>query len=132
MAEARETIRLEFMPWIARKLGYDGKKWVVLEEGWEEGLTARELLEKLYERYPTFGRAAYERDKGKLGEEVSIVVNGLFLEVSGGLDRALQPGDVLVFLPAFAGGGGAWPPADSAPSLTGISPKRIPLDSSKS
>jgi molybdopterin converting factor small subunit len=104
MAENGETIRLEFMPWIARKLGFDDSRWRTMEEEWGEDLTARGLLERLRERYPEFGDATYDGERGKLTGQVSIVINGQFLEVSGGLDRALDPGDVIVFLPAFAGG----------------------------
>ena len=106
MARDEGSIRLEFMPWIARKLGFGDTKWLILEEKWEGNLTVRGLLERLAERYPEFGQATYDSEKGRLTGQVSIVINGHFLEVSGGLDRVLEPGGVVVFLPAFAGGGG--------------------------
>lgn len=104
MTEDKDRIRLRFMPWIARKLGYDNSKWLTLEEEWREGLTVRGLLELLAERYPEFGKAAYDKGEAKLTGQITITLNGLFLELRGGLDGALEPGDEIVFLAAFAGG----------------------------
>ena len=100
----KSRIQLKFMPWIARKLGYGDSRWVVLEEEWKDGLTVRELLELLTEKYPKFGKAAYDAEGGKLTGQITITLNALFLELRGGLDTVLEPGDELVFLASFAGG----------------------------
>jgi molybdopterin converting factor small subunit len=46
----------------------------------------------------------YEADKQRLPEHVEVVLNDRLLDLRGGLDAPLQPGDVLMFLPAHAGG----------------------------
>jgi molybdopterin converting factor small subunit len=41
---------------------------------------------------------------GRFPEHVEVVLNDRLLDLQGGLDAALSPGDVLTFLPAHAGG----------------------------
>jgi molybdopterin converting factor small subunit len=43
-------------------------------------------------------------DNGRLPEHVEVVLNDRVLDLQGGLEAALRPGDVLSFLPAHAGG----------------------------
>jgi molybdopterin converting factor small subunit len=46
----------------------------------------------------------YEVDAERLPEHVEVVLNERLLDLQGGLEAALKPGDVLTFLPAHAGG----------------------------
>jgi len=46
----------------------------------------------------------YEADKQRLPEHVEVVLNDRLLDLRGGLEAELEPGDVLTFLPAHAGG----------------------------
>ncbi|MDQ3811614.1 MAG: MoaD/ThiS family protein [Chloroflexota bacterium] len=46
----------------------------------------------------------YEADMRRLPEHVEVVLNDRLLDLQGGLEARLQPGDVLLFLPAHAGG----------------------------
>ena len=39
-----------------------------------------------------------------LREYVTLIVNGRVIELTGGLDRKLEPGDVLLLIPGFSGG----------------------------
>ncbi len=47
----------------------------------------------------------YDAQHQRLTEYVDVVLNDRLLDLQGGLDAALSPGDVLLFLPAHAGGG---------------------------
>ena len=67
------------------------------------GETVGDLLARLAisdERYALL----YEADAARLPEHVEAVLNDRVLDLQGGLDARLSPGDVLSFLPAHAGG----------------------------
>jgi molybdopterin converting factor small subunit len=67
------------------------------------GETVGRLLARLAEaddRYTLLYDPAAER----LPEHVEAVLNDRVLDLQGGLDARLSPGDVLTFLPAHAGG----------------------------
>jgi molybdopterin converting factor small subunit len=46
----------------------------------------------------------YQPRSSSLPEHVEVVLNDRVLDLQGGLDATLQPGDTLTFLPAHAGG----------------------------
>ena len=46
----------------------------------------------------------YDADAARLPEHVEVVLNDRVIELQGGLEACLKPGDVLSFLPAHAGG----------------------------
>jgi molybdopterin converting factor small subunit len=46
----------------------------------------------------------YDLKKQRLPEHVEVVLNERVIELQGGLEATLAPGDVLTFLPAHAGG----------------------------
>ena len=62
-----------------------------------------ELLERAVAEEPALS-LLYEVDQRRLPEHVEVVLNDRLLDLRGGLDAALAPGDVLTFLPAHAGG----------------------------
>ena len=67
------------------------------------GTSVQSLLEQLVEADQRY-RLLYEADAGRLPEHVEVVLNDRVLDLQGGLQARLSPGDTLTFLPAHAGG----------------------------
>jgi molybdopterin converting factor small subunit len=61
------------------------------------------LLDRLVHQHPQMG-LLFDVEAHALPEHVEVVLNDRLLDLQGGLDAALEPGDVLTFLPAHAGG----------------------------
>ncbi|MFN0072249.1 MAG: MoaD/ThiS family protein [Chloroflexota bacterium] len=68
-----------------------------------EGISLRDLLVLLGERYAPFGALAYARNDEFLWGQLTVHVN----EDLAGLETILQPDDHVDFLPPIAGGGAA-------------------------
>ncbi|HEY3368174.1 MAG TPA: MoaD/ThiS family protein [Symbiobacteriaceae bacterium] len=66
------------------------------------GTTADGLLRILARDYPTFGAVAFQ--EGKFSGAFQVVLDDQLLDLAGGWERALVDGDVVMFLPPFAGG----------------------------
>ncbi len=67
------------------------------------GETVRALMERLVRADARY-RLLYDLESSRLPEHVEAVLNDRVLDLQGGLDARLAPGDVLAFLPAHAGG----------------------------
>ena len=67
------------------------------------GETVGDLLARLVAAEPRFG-LLYEPQTERVPEHVEAVLNDRVLDLQGGLEARLSPGDVLSFLPAHAGG----------------------------
>ena len=65
-----------------------------------EGISLRDLLCKLGERYPPFGELAQARDDEFLWGQLTVHVN----EQLAGLATVLQPDDHVDMMPPIAGG----------------------------
>lgn len=63
----------------------------------------RSFLDGLVRSDDRFG-LLYDLASARLPEHVEVILNGRVLDLQGGLDARLAPGDVLTFLPAHAGG----------------------------
>jgi len=70
----------------------------------QEGTTVRELLGRLADESLTFAELVYDRADDRLKEYAALILNGQTIELAGGLDRRLEPGDHLLLLPGFSGG----------------------------
>lgn len=68
-----------------------------------EGTSVSEVLQKLQEEYPETRKALFEED-GKLRPFVNIYVNDVNIAQKAGLDTSLEEGDLVLLLPAIAGG----------------------------
>ena len=62
-----------------------------------------DLLRHLVEIDVRYG-LLFDTSNDRLPEHVDVVLNGRVLDLQGGLEATLKPGDVLGFLPAHAGG----------------------------
>ena len=104
------TISLEYYSWLRKELGVakdapkdrEGSTFTTLPL--RDGATIRSLLEELTAASEPFQRLVYDLDGKRLREYVTLIVNGRVVELAGGLDRKLEPGDELLLLPGFSGG----------------------------
>ncbi|MBF8267754.1 MAG: hypothetical protein HW388_1262 [Dehalococcoidia bacterium] len=98
------TISLEIFPWLTEVFVAGRTNRLRLEEERYEGDTVRSLLLRLAQSYPGFAQRVFDPKTQELSDQVSLFHNSRFLELVGGLDTPLAPGDELLLLPAWEGG----------------------------
>jgi hypothetical protein len=97
-------VQLEIMPWLSRYFDAQRGGRVRLERAIGTDCTVRDLLQELVSENSELCEVLFDRRTGKLTPHVSVVLNGRFLELAGGLDAGLQPGDDLRLMLAMSGG----------------------------
>lgn len=105
------TITLEYYGWLRKELGLSDGETLGGGEGstvetiplWPDA-TVRALLETRARESEAFERLVYDLEGRRVREFVALIVNGRVVELAGGLDRRLEPGDELLLLPGFSGG----------------------------
>jgi molybdopterin converting factor small subunit len=98
------NVRLEIMPGLSRYFTAERVGRVVLEREVNEGTTVRDLLEEVTSQNREFEESLFNASTGNLAVHVSLILNGKFLELSGGLEATLKPGDTIRLMLAFTGG----------------------------
>ena len=97
-------VRVEIMSWLRRYFDAEGSERVVVEKRVRDGMSVRELLEEIAAQNRAFGEMLFDPETGRWTGHVSLILNGRFLELSGGLEAKLRDRDVLRVIPVFAGG----------------------------
>ena len=97
-------VHLEIMPWLSRYFEAERYGRVVLEKAVRDGTTVRALLEDICTGNPAFRDVLYDAKTGRLAGYIGVVLNGRFLELSGGLEAKVEPGDTIRVMPGFSGG----------------------------
>jgi molybdopterin converting factor small subunit len=100
----RHTVSLEYYSWIATQLKGAGERGTTEQLPIDDGTTVRALLARLSDTSPRFAELVYDRADDRLKEYAALILNGQTIELAGGLDRVLEPGDQLLLLPGFSGG----------------------------
>jgi molybdopterin converting factor small subunit len=106
----RGAITLEYYGWLRKELGIEdgvaagGEGSTVTTISLWPDATVRALLEGKAAESEDFERLVYDMDGRRVREFVALIVNGRVIELAGGLDRKLEPGDELLLLPGFSGG----------------------------
>lgn len=100
---AAATIPVEIVGWPTRFVGGDGGTRRLFDEPLAEGATVRSVLRGLTARFPELQAALWHGDR--LGEHIEVLVNDAVLDVQHTLDSPLAPGDRIVLLAQFMGGG---------------------------
>ena len=99
-----DCVRVEVMPWLSRYFDTGRYGRVVLEQGVDEGTTVRRLLEEITADNQEFREVLFDDTTGRLSGHIGLILNGRWLELSGGLEAGLKPGDVVRLMPGFTGG----------------------------
>lgn len=98
------SVEVVIMPWLSRHFSPEGNERVVLECELEDGTTIRDLLEQIISDRQDVRKIVFEADTGRLAGYLALVLNGRFVELSGGLDTELKAGDSVRLMPGFSGG----------------------------
>ena len=105
------TITLEYYSWLCKELGVahhepksGGEGSAITTIPLWNGATVRSLFEQKAADSESFRRLVYDLEGRRLREYVTLIINGRVVELAGGLDRKLAPGDQLLLLPGFSGG----------------------------
>ena len=110
MSGSNGTITLEYYSWLRKELGLaddepkDREGSTVTAIPLRDGMTVRSLLAEMAAESEPFERLVYDLEGRRLREYVTLIINGRVVELAGGLDRELGPGDELLLLPGFSGG----------------------------
>ena len=105
-AEISELITLEFHGFLADRLSALGRRRgtrTLVAVPLDGDTSVANVLSRLVnsdERYALL----FDLQTQLLPEHVEVVLNDRVLDLQGGLNAVLQPGDTLTFLPAHAGG----------------------------
>ena len=97
-------VRLEVLPWLARYFGTEQSGRVVLEREVSDGTTVSDLLEDVTSQNQELQEVLFDTQTGRLTGYVTLILNGRLLELAGGLEAELRPGDTLRLMPTLAGG----------------------------
>ncbi len=98
------TVRVEIMPWLSKTVGQVGWGKVVLNRQGPDELTLGELIQALAREHREFGEAVWHPTGDHVREEATVLVNGRHSDLQSGAETRLRDGDVVVFLPSYAGG----------------------------
>jgi molybdopterin converting factor small subunit len=77
---------------------------VTLEREIDDGTTVKDLLEDIASQNQAFKEVLFDAKTGRLAGHISLILNGRFLELAGGLEAQLRPGDTIRLMPGFSGG----------------------------
>lgn len=97
-------VRVEVVPWLPSVFGVKQSGRLILEEEVRDGGTVRALVKGLGEKYPEFGKLAFNPETQELTGHVNVVVNDRLLELLDGIDTVVKEGDTVILIPAYAGG----------------------------
>lgn len=100
----RVRVSVEAVAWMARALGHRAPGRLTLEKTLAPGATVADLLGDLAREHPDFADYALADDGSLACPHVCVTLNGAVLAIPTDLGRHLRDGDVVVILPAFAGG----------------------------
>lgn len=77
---------------------------VVLTESFQGGETLRDLFNRLNTLYPAFGKLIFNGQTQRFYSYVNFIYKGKAADAIQDLDRPLEDGDEIVFVPIYAGG----------------------------
>ena len=98
------SVRLEIMPGLSRYFSGGSSGLLVLEREVSDGATVRDLLEEITAQNREYKGSPFNAGTGKPAGHLSVILNGRFLELSGGVEAELKPGDTIRLMLGFSGG----------------------------
>ena len=99
-----KSVRLEIMPGLSRFFDAERSGLLVLERQVSDSATVRDFLEEIAAENRGFREGLFNARTGNLAGHISLILNGRFLELSGGLEAKLKPGDSIRLMLGFSGG----------------------------
>jgi molybdopterin converting factor small subunit len=99
-----KQVQLEIMPWLSRYFDAAQGGRTRLKREVRDGATVRDLLVEIASQDRELQAVLFDAQTGRLTPHISVVLNGRFLELAGGLDTELHTGDNLRLMLAMSGG----------------------------
>lgn len=97
-------VRLEVMPWLSRYFAAERSGRVVLAREVSDGATVGDLLEEIASQSQELKDLLFDAQTGRVAGHISLILNGRFLELSGGLEAKLKDRDTLRLMAGIGGG----------------------------
>jgi molybdopterin converting factor small subunit len=103
-------IRVELWLWLGKELGDDfqspSEMRSVTEMDVENGITVKNLFDRLADRYPVIGQKVFNRQNGNFYPNLSVILTSKEEQISpySGEDSVLKDGDRIKVLPIYVGG----------------------------
>ena len=98
------SVRLEILPWLSRYVTAEHAGRTVLEVEVKDGGTVRDLLEEITSQNQEFKDVIFDAKTKRLAGHIALILNGRLVELAGGLEATLSPGDTIQLMPGFSGG----------------------------
>ena len=95
---------IEVMSWLKDDFGHKSSGSLVLEEVVSLGTSIMDLIHLMADKYPKFGKKAFDDQKQELTNYCAVILNGSFVSAPAELNMELKEGDTVTFLPLFFGG----------------------------
>lgn len=97
-------VEIKIFSWLGDSFPGNGVSHAALQESFADGATLLDLLRQLSSRYPRFGEVIFDSGTRRFYPHVNFIYRGKAEEGSRDLDRLLEDGDELIFVPYYAGG----------------------------
>mgnify|MGYP001556010694 CR=1 FL=1 len=97
-------VRVEILPWLSQRLSAQHVGRLTLVQEVSEGATVRQVLEAIAADNRPFRELVFPAKTGRLADYIMLLLNGRLIELSGGMEAEVRPGDTLRLIPGFSGG----------------------------
>ena len=97
-------VQVEILPWLSQRLLAQHSGRLTLTQEVSEGTTVRQVLEAIAAGDKPFRELLFPADTGQLAGYIMLLLNGRLIELAGGLEAEVRPGDTLRLIPGFSGG----------------------------
>jgi len=94
-------VTIEVMSSLQDDFDHKGSGSLVLEEVVSPGTSITDLIHLMADKYPKFGKKAFDAQKQGLTDYCGVILNGNFVSASAELNMELKEGDAVTFFPAI-------------------------------
>jgi molybdopterin converting factor small subunit len=97
-------VTVEILPWLSERLSAGSEGRLTLTQDVSEGTTVRQILEAIGVENRSFRELVFPGGGGDLAGYIMLLLNGRLIELAGGMEAEVRPGDTLRLIPGFSGG----------------------------
>ena len=98
------SVSVEMMSWLRRYFAAESQGRVIVDIDVSDGATVREVLEEVASQNQELKDVLFDDRTERLSGYVWGILNGRPLDLAGGLEARLKPGDTIRLLPDISGG----------------------------
>ena len=97
-------VGIKIYSWLSDSFPGKTLTHVVLNESFQDGETLRDLLNQLCSRYSSFGGVIFDGPRQRFYPHINFIYRGKAADAIRDLERKLEDGDEILFVPIYAGG----------------------------